>query len=335
MRVFLTGATGLVGSHVAERLVRDGHEVKALVRPGAELEFLRSLGAELVSGDITDRDALVEAMSGCDGVVHSAALIVGDVPWEDYRRVNVDGTQHVLEAAAQGGARRAVHVSTVAVYGGSEISRQKRVDEDHPTDGPLPPGEFYGRSKRGAEEVALSFQAEGRLEVTIVRPDVVYGERDRVLIPRLARYLRSPLAFTVGLGHKELPLVYAGNIADAITRALTSPRAPGRVYNLANDFPISQRKFFSLIAARLPGPKLLLPLPYLLAYGAAAAIELAARMRSARPATSRRHVAFMGRGNPFVSDRAREELGWEPAVEHVEGVRRAMAWFQSLVKSDQ
>lgn len=328
MKVFLTGGTGLVGSHVAERLIREGHSVRALVRPGADAAFLRSLGVGIWEGDITRPSSLRGAMSGCEGLVHSAALVVADSGWESYRRFNIDGTENVLVAAAEQGVRRTVYVSTVAVYGGAELSRRRGVDEDSPRDGPLPPGEFYGRSKRGAEDVALRFHREGRLEVTAVRPDVIYGERDRILIPRLAPYLRSPVVFTVGLGRKELPLVYAGNVAAGILRALVSDRAPGRVYNLANDFPISQREFLSLIASHLRRRTVIIPMPYALAYGAAALLELTALLLgNRRPPASRRHVAFMGRGNPFVSSRARDELGWAPEVEHEEGVRRTLDWW--------
>ncbi len=334
MKVFLTGGTGLLGSHVAERLIREGHSVRALVRPGSVDEHLRSLDLECWPGDITEARTLAGAMSGCEGLVHAGALVVAKETWDAYRRANIIGTENVLAAAAGQGVRRAVHVSTVAVYGGAEVSRRTNVDEDAPTDTPLPPGEFYGRSKRGAEEVAWRFQREGRLEVTAVRPDVIYGERDRVVIPKLARSLSLPVTFTVGSGRKELPLVYAGNVAQGIARALTSESAPGRVYNLATDFPITQRQFFNLISRELGRRRARLQIPYALAYGVALAIELGALLTNRRPLLSRRHVSFMGRGNPFVSDRAREELGWDPEVTHEEAVRHAMEWYMSRGRSD-
>jgi nucleoside-diphosphate-sugar epimerase len=207
VKVFLTGGTGLVGSHVAEHLARAGHEVRALVRPGTDAAFLGSLDAELREGDITEPGSLAGALRGCDAVVHAAAAITARAPWELFRRVNVRGTESVLAAAVDQGVPRAVHVSSVAVYGGDEIVLRGGVDEDASMSRPLPPGELYGRSKREAEEVALRFQREARLEVTLVRPDVIYGERDRVVIPIFARYLSAPVVPTVGGGHKELPLV--------------------------------------------------------------------------------------------------------------------------------
>lgn len=333
MKVFLTGGSGLLGSHVAERLMREGHGVRALVRASSDVAFLRSLGVELYTGDITHRDSLRAGLQGCDGLVHAAALVVSGRGWRDYERANVQGTEAVMSAAADAGVRRAVHVSSVAVYGGAEVSRRKHVDEDSPTDGPLPSGEFYGRSKRMAEAVALRFYREGKLEVAAVRPDVIYGERDRVVIPRLARFLNSPVMFLVGSGRAELPLVYAANVAQGIGRALTAGRAPGRVYNLANDFPITQREFFTLIADGLGRRPAFVPIPYSAASLFAALLELTAFVAGNRPPrVSRRHVSFMARGNPFVSARAREELSWAPEVAHAEGVRRTMEWYRKVFR---
>ncbi len=298
MKVFLTGGTGLVGSHVAERLLGEGHDVRALVRATGDASHLREVGAQLKEGDITRPESLAGALQGCEALVHAAAAVTVEAAWEVYREVNVEGTENVLRAAVEQGVRRAVHVSTVAVYG-------------------------------GAEEVAWRFHREGQLELSIVRPDVVYGERDRAALPRLARYASLPVVFTVGDGLSELPLVYAGNVAKGIVRALSSSHAAGRVYNLATDFPISQRELFELLAEELGRRPRFVPLPVGLATGAAWGIERLARLRGLqRPVVSRRHIAFMGRGNPFVSERAREELPWEPEVGHAEGVRRAVEWYQ-------
>jgi NADH dehydrogenase len=195
------------------------------------------------------------------------------------------------------------------------------------TDTPLPPGEFYARSKREAEARACRFDRYGLIRVAVVRPAVVYGERDRAFIPRLVSFLDRPVAVTVGLGRGSMPVVYAGNVAGGIVQALTVEDAAGRAYNLANDFPIGQRELFELVARELGRRPILFPVPYALVYGAAWLDEAIRRARGdAAPALSRRRVAFLGGGNPFVSVRAREELGWAPKVDHAEGVRRAIAW---------
>ncbi len=132
----------------------------------------------------------------------------------------------------------------------------------------------------------------------------------------------------VGDGGNELPLVYAGNVAQGIVRALTRPQVPGRVYNLANDFPISQRELFELLADQLGRRPRFLSIPVAVATGIAGGVEALTRLRGVRrPVVSRRHIAFMGRGNPFVSELAKAELPWEPEVTHAAGVRRAVEWL--------
>lgn len=328
MRVFLTGGTGLIGSHVAGALLECGHTVRALVREGSDDRYLRGLGAEIRSGDVTHPNSLQDALVGCDAIVHAAALVVSEADAERYRAVNVIGTRNVLETAARQTVSRAVHVSSVAVYGGAGALRDGAIDESAPRDTPLPAGEVYARSKREAEEVVWELERSGRLEVVVVRPDVVYGERDRAVIPRVVRFVRSPLAFTIRSGRRELPVVYAGNVADGIVRALEAPDAAGRAYNLTTDFPITQREFFEGIARELGQTPRFLPIPYSVAYGLAWAAEFVAALRGGpAPALTRRRVAFFRAGNPYVSRRARDELGWQPRVPHVEGIRRAVRWY--------
>lgn len=328
MRVFLTGGTGLLGSHVAERLVREGHEVRALVRPGSDARFLSELGCRLCTGDVTDPESLARGVAEADGVVHAAAIVVSDAGGEEYERVNVGGTENVLRVAADRGLRRVVHVSSVAVYGGAAAIRGGGIDETAPRDTPLPPGEVYARSKRAAERVVWEFAARAPTpEVVVVRPDVVYGERDRAVIPRVVRALKGPAAFLIGTGRRALPLVYAGNVADGIVRALSRPGVGGRAYNLTRDFPITQRQFFGYAVRALGRRPVFVPVPYPLAYALAWAAEALAGARGAgAPALTRRRVAFFRSGNPFECERAVRELGWGPSVPHREAVRRAVEW---------
>lgn len=328
MRVFLTGGTGLLGSHIADRLAASGHAVVALVRPMSDRRFLEGLRAELVEGDLLAPESYRAALVGCDAIVHAAALVVDPAGWEAYRRVNAEGTRVVLEAAAAAGVRRALHVSTVAVYGAVAV-RRRRITEEAPTDTPLPEGEVYARSKRMAEEIAWRLHREDALDVRVIRPCLNYGERDRIVLPRLDRYLRMPVTPIVGRGTSPLPVVYAGNVADGAVLALTRPEAFGRAYNLASDFAVTQIEFLSMVAQALGLRPRFVRIPYSAAYALARFIELAPVSGRAgrRVRLTRRSIALMGRSNPFVSDRARRELGWSPRVPPAEAIRRSVAWY--------
>lgn len=172
MRVFLTGGTGLIGSHIAERLRARGDEVVALRREDSDTRFLEQHGCTVVRGDVRDpHDELAVHMAGCDALVH------GSESWPRVRAVNVEGTTHVLRAVSAAGVPAAVYLSSVAVYGRT----WGPVDEDTPIDSPLRPGDLYARSKREAEAAAHreAKSTLGGVRLTILRLAAVYGERDR------------------------------------------------------------------------------------------------------------------------------------------------------------
>ncbi|HUF76565.1 MAG TPA: NAD(P)-dependent oxidoreductase, partial [Longimicrobiales bacterium] len=211
----------MLGSHLAQELRSHGHEVVALHRRSAETLVLEEAECELVQGDIRDdAEALAPLMDGCSHVAHGAALVYADGAWPKIRAVNVDGTRNILTAARLAGVKHAVHLSSVAVYG----SVSGPVDENSPTDSDLPPNDLYARSKRESESAARAVaQAEG-FRLTIVRPAALYGERDRLLTPRLARLVRLPILPLVGGGRNAVPIVYAGNAAHAVELILDAAR---------------------------------------------------------------------------------------------------------------
>jgi nucleoside-diphosphate-sugar epimerase len=323
----VTGATGLVGSHVVERLQRDGWQVRALVRDAARAEWLRRGAVELAVGDTLEASTLPPAVAGCDVVFHAAAAVTPDGGWEAFRRPNVEGTRNVLEATAAARARL-VHVSSVAVYGaGARYAPSGgSTGEDTPL-APLSEHSWYARSKRESEQLVLDAHAQGRLWATAVRPDVVYGERDRQFVPRVARLLRFGVAPVLGGGRSTLAVVHAANVADGMVRAAMHTEAGGRAYNLANDYDVTVSEFFRLAGEGLGERLRFVSIP---ATAARVVVRVAALVTPARLRSSlRQSVDFLTRDNPFTSDRARQELGWDPPVPPDRGVVDAFRWFAS------
>ncbi len=113
----VTGATGLLGSHIVEQLCKRGLPVRALVRPGSDISWLKTQGVELAAGDITDPASLRAACQGVDVVYHAAAKVGDWGPWQEFQRITVDGTRNVVEAAVAAGVRRLVHISSIRAYG--------------------------------------------------------------------------------------------------------------------------------------------------------------------------------------------------------------------------
>jgi 2-alkyl-3-oxoalkanoate reductase len=177
---FLTGGTGFVGSHIAERLRGQGHTVRCLARTNSDTAFLKNLGCEIVPGDLTDKATLANAVGGADYVIHSAAKVGDWGPVEDYRLVNVEGLRNLLDACAGQPLKRFVHVSSLGVY---EARHHFGTDEREP----LPESHIdgYTQSKVETEKLAIRYFHEKAVPVAVVRPGFIYGPRDRSILPRM------------------------------------------------------------------------------------------------------------------------------------------------------
>jgi len=334
-RALVTGATGLVGSYIVDRLVTDGWSVRALVRaPHTQLAWR---DVEPVAGDILDADAFANAAKGCDTIFHAAAAVTPRGGWEAYRRPNVDGAANAVLAAERSGARL-LQVSSVAVYGpeGRYRGAGQRTDESTPL-APLPERAYYARSKRESEELVLAAHAAGRIWATAVRPTVVYGRRDRQFVPRMARFLSRGVAPIIGGGRATFAIVHAANVAQGAFLAATNDTAGGRAYNISNDGEVSVRRFFELAAQGMGRRVRLVAVPMWLARGGFAALRFAAkRLTGGRMSVlSNASLSFLTESDPFSSDRARRELGWSPVVRPEDGIPDAFRWWAEHAASGQ
>lgn len=326
-RALVTGATGQVGSYIAERLLADGWTVRALVRDPARARWLAEMGVELEPGDVLDARRFGAAAAGCDAIFHCAALVTASGGWERYREVNVEGTRRAIDAAASSGARL-LQLSSVAVYGSAARYRDAPTDEDTPLPPVSEPG-VYARSKRESEALVLAAHAAGRIWATAVRPDVIYGRRDRQFVPRVAGLMRRGLFPLLAGGRARLAVVHAASVADGAVRAIAHDGAGGRAYNLANDFDVTLREFAMLGARGLGRRVRLVPVPVSLARAGLEVMRAGLRLSKGTAMASQAvgTIDFLTRDNPFTSERARRELGWSPPVPPAEGIPEAFRWW--------
>lgn len=176
MTILVTGATGFLGSHVAEQLSREGRKVRALVRETSNLDFLKTLDdVEFVYGSVDDKEACKRATEGVTGIIHAAGLVKAKST-DDFRRVNMEGTENLVLGAEQAGTvKRFVFVSSQAVGGPSDAAGSPvRVGEESP------PVTAYGRSKLMAEKILLN--SKKAVNCTILRPPAIYGPRDSEIL---------------------------------------------------------------------------------------------------------------------------------------------------------
>jgi nucleoside-diphosphate-sugar epimerase len=223
--LFLTGATGYVGTHLLRRLAARGQRVRALVLPSDSAALPRG-PIEVVAGDVTDPASFEAYGGGVDAIVHSAALMLPNLP-DRIRRVNVDGTAALLRFAARWRIRRFVYLSAVsAVYAETNS---------------------YGRSKAEAERLVSS----AGLDHTILRPTMIYGADGGLHFQKLVRLIRKvPLVLPiVGSGRTRLQPVYIDDVVGAIETVLADPRSIGKAYNVSGATVVRFDELAGLILA--------------------------------------------------------------------------------------
>lgn len=328
-RALVTGATGLVGSHIVEHLLREGWSVRGLARSAESRDALHAAGAEAVNGDLLDQPSLSAASQGVDVIFHTAAAITQSGGWESYRRLNVEGTAAMIDAASASGARL-LHLSSVGVYGsvGRYNAAGLKTSEDTPL-GPLPDRSYYARSKRESEMMVMDAHRAGRIWATTVRPCVIYGPRDRQFVPRLAQAIKLGMMPLIAGGRTTLAVVHAANVASGAVLAAASDRAGGRAYNLANDFDVTVRDFYRLAGEGLGTRVRFVSAPLWSARLALRGFQIVDRVALGGKfaVASEGSLSFLSRDNPFTSERARKELGWSPSVTHEAGVPAAFRWW--------
>ncbi|MCU1394203.1 MAG: putative steroid dehydrogenase [Ilumatobacteraceae bacterium] len=324
MKVLVTGATSLLALRTAEALLARGDEVVCLQRHRAEID------AEQVLADVRDAARVRSAAAGCDAVVHAAAKVGVVGTWEDYRSINVDGTDAVLDAARSNGIGRLVHVSTpsVAHVGHSIVGGLAE---------PAATGHrraWYPESKAVAEQHALA-AASPSLAVVAVRPHLVWGPGDTQLVGRIVERARAGRLALVGGGTALIDTTYIDGAAGALVAALDAvgPDAAcnGRAYVVANGEPRPIRELVLGICAAAGVEIEPRDVPRGVATTVGSIVETAWRWsrRREEPPLTRFLAEQLGTAHWFDPRPARDDLAWSPTVSIDEGLRRLAMWFAS------
>lgn len=312
-RVLVTGAGGFIGSHLTERLVEVGAEVRALVHYNAlgrwgwlDHSPIRE-HVEVISGDICDRDSVRQAMQNREIVFHLAALIA--IPYSyrapaSYVRTNINGTLNVLHAARELNVERVVHTSTSEVYG---TAQYVPIDESHPLQGQSP----YSASKIGADKLVEAFHLSFELPVVTVRPFNTFGPRQsaRAVIPAIITQCLTKETISLGNLTPTRDLNYVSNTVEGFLLAASAPNAIGQTVNLGSGREISIGELAQLIA-RLVGRE----------------ITIQIDQKRLRPEKS--EVERLLAENTL----AKKLLGWEPHISLEEGLERTIDWMKQNIE---
>lgn len=307
-RVLVTGGDGFIGSHLVDRLLGEGAEVRALVHysPSGRLGWLqgRETDVEILAGDVRDGERVLQAVEGTQVVFHLAALI--GIPYsyespESYVQTNVLGTYHVLNAGRRAGVERIVHTSTSEVYG---TALSVPIDESHP----LQPQSPYSATKIGADMLTISFHRSFELPVAIVRPFNTYGPRQstRAVIPSLLGQLYGDAEqIRVGAVSPTRDFNYVDDTVSGFLAVATANRAIGEVINIGSGREISVGDLVELLFEVTGRRK-----------------ELVVEDERLRPTGSEVHRLLCD------NLRAQEWTGWKPQVSLEEGLRATAEWVR-------
>jgi nucleoside-diphosphate-sugar epimerase len=320
IRVFVTGATGLVGGALVRALVRDGAQVHALARRSSDRSSLDDVAVTWHEGDVTVPSSLTGILADAKWIIHaSGRLGEAGVPERVYEQVNVDGTRNILTKALDMRNRpRVLHVSSPGVLG--PIAGDPATE-----DAALAPSNPYERSKAAAEEVARGFAARG-LEVVIARPEFIYGPGDRHVLGLFKAICRGHFFYINGGRHSCHPTF----IADAVAGMLLclSRGRPGEAYHITGPRPITFRELGDTIANALGVRAPSLSMPKWSASLGATGLEALGRLFALTPPLSRSGVAFFSEDRRFSWQKAHEELGYSPQSDLATGVFQTVQWYR-------
>jgi len=324
MKVLITGATGLLGGHLIKELQQRGEEIRALVLPVENADHLRTQGVEVVRGDITDAGTLGDAVRNVDLVFHLAGMMGVWRPLADYRLVNVTGSENLYKAAQEAGVRRYVHTSSHTVYG---LGYGRFLNENDPL---RPDPDPYSITKAEGDRLMRRMMLTSKVETVILRPGTFFGPGDRLHFGRMAQKMKDGKGVIIGRGDNALPFCYVTDVVQGFLLAAYHEKAPGNVYNISNDRPLTQLEMFNAIADAVSGVRPKRHLPYLpIYYGAIVAEKVVARVTRTKPIVTQLGAMMFGSDNRHSIEKARRELGFEPKVELREGILLAAAWFNA------
>ena len=325
VRYFITGATGFVGGHVAEACVARGHTVSTIARPTSDTALLDRLGATVHRGDLADSGLIQRALEEVEVVVHCAAKVGDWGPVEDYRAVNVHALRNLLEACKGRPLRRFVHLSTLGVYA---ARHHYGTDETEPL--PARHIDGYTQTKVEAERFVLDYYRSYGVPAVVLRPGVIYGPRDRTVLPRLIELLRARRLPYLGGGKGAFNGIYIGNLVDAIFLAVDQPKALGQVYNVTDGEFVSKRRFIETVADGLGLERPTRSVPLWLARLLAWQMERQARRTGASqaPRLTQARLKLFGLNLDYSIEKAKRELGYRPRVPFDEAMKETIAWYK-------
>jgi nucleoside-diphosphate-sugar epimerase/predicted dehydrogenase len=311
--VLVTGASGFLGFHLVEELLKKGFKVRVITRRILK-KFEGEPNIEMVYGDIRDPECVRMAVTGIHTIYHCASITTNKGSWHDFEETNINGTRYLLNAAVEHGIRKFLYVSTIAVYGFAHRNGQDFIEEDAGYGQNLPEFYYYPKSKIQAEKLVLETYRMHNIPVMIIRPGVIFGPGGKNIFKNKKILINSK--------NKVLPYIYVKNVVDAMILAANTDVAIGKVYNVIDDEQITQGDFQKKTACVSGdrGLKIFMPRPALFALAKLVQFLFGRLSPGVSPPFGDYHYRSLVRNLMYDNSKIKTELGWRPTVSIDEGI---------------
>jgi len=336
-RVMITGATGFIGSHITREFCENQITVGCLIRKGSNLSNIEGLSIELKTGDLRNREELTKAFSGYDLVIHNAAKVADWGDYEGFYQTNVVGTVNVLTACVQAGIKDILITGSNSVYGEENCFAVKNEQSPYNShyqyfgDSLFPCKlNYYRDTKALAKKEALAFAAIHKLNLTILEPVWVYGERE--LNTGFYEYLKTAKAgipFVPGVNQNKFHVIYAGDLARAYFLAYTKQLTGSHCILVGNQQAENMDRIYRLFCSEA-GLKKPGNLPKALIYPVAFLMELLFTLFNSQspPLLTRGRVNIFYDNIEFSVEKASQTLGFRNSFSLEEGVKKTVLWYK-------
>ncbi len=326
MKVFVTGATGMVGFNTVKALIERGDVVHALIRSNSpNVPELKRLGARIFKGDLRDIDSLRNAAKGVDAIINTASLVTDWAPKKDFEEIIVKGADNICGAADEAAVKRLVHISTNDVFG---FKGRKMIDESFPYQ---PCKELYPIHKAKADKIVFSWHNNRNLPISIIYPVCIIGERDRTVLPEIADAIcKKEMIFW-----EKSTLLWTSNVLNVVDIALEvidNDKAIGQGYIVHDGDHTTIEELCTRIAKAFEVPFAPRYIPPGLAYCLAIISQFRARMtfRKSRPFLTTYLVKALSAKVRYSIEKANRDLGWRPVIGRDESIESGVEWLLKL-----
>ncbi|MBL7130241.1 MAG: NAD-dependent epimerase/dehydratase family protein [Candidatus Omnitrophica bacterium] len=337
MEIFLTGATGFIGSHLTRKLTRCGHRVTVYIRKTSSLKFLPKKRVEVIYGDIRNYNQLQKSLKGFDIVIHNAALVSDWAKKRDFYQTNVDGTRNVLESIKYNKIKKLTFISTIGVLGEEDCLIAK--DENSPYKPRLnyffsnifeSDMNHYRITKMLAEKSAIEFCRENQIDLTVIRPAWVYGPREFHAGPFYfcKSIIDGLVAAPIGESNR-FHVVYVEDLIKAVVLAIEKDLSGINIFNIGNEKPPLIKEYLGLFAKML-GKSLPASIPEVFFQPIGFCSELIYKLvnKEKSPLLTRARVKMYYCNNIYDVSKAKRKLNFVASTPLETGIEKTVRWYR-------